>query len=248
MKDSHMIENFAALEKFKHILDVKSVCDFQGRHVFATQFLDDSDVHNKTILDIGCGYGWFELDIIRRGSIRIVGIELSIDELNIARQRICDEGVEFALANGIGLPFSDNSFDTVVAWQVLEHIPKNSEHLMFQEVRRVLKNRGVFYLSTPYASIASKFFDPAWWLASHRHYTKKQIRHFAKNRGLEIEELEIKGRFWVILGVNIMYVSKWIFRRGMIFEKIIRKLQLREFSRTRGYVHIFTKLRNRQNR
>ncbi|UCD07059.1 MAG: class I SAM-dependent methyltransferase [Candidatus Aenigmatarchaeota archaeon] len=44
------------------------------------------------------------------------------------------------------LPFKDNTFDTVFCFQKLEQIPENIKIL--QEIRRVLKDGGVFYFVT----------------------------------------------------------------------------------------------------
>lgn len=77
------------------------------------------------------------------------------------------------------LPFENESFDTVVCWEVIEHLPENSEHALFVEVNRVLKVGGAFSLSTPHDSLVSKLLDPAWWLMSHRHYSKGSLLGYA---------------------------------------------------------------------
>lgn len=46
-----------------------------------------------------------------------------------------------------GLPFASSSYDTVVCFELIEHI---SEHdVLLQEIKRVLKNEGVAIISTP---------------------------------------------------------------------------------------------------
>src|SRR3989338_10990816 len=45
------------------------------------------------------------------------------------------------------MPFRENSFDTIVAGEVLEHLP-NPEKFM-QECRRVLRSGGIVIISTP---------------------------------------------------------------------------------------------------
>ena len=67
------------------------------------------------------------------------------------RRHFDDERVEFRVASATDLPFEDASFDTVVCWEVLEHLPKTSEQRAFDEIHRVLRPGGTLYLSTPHA-------------------------------------------------------------------------------------------------
>lgn len=60
------------------------------------------------------------------------------------------EDPEFQLADGTNLPFEDNSFDFVVATDVLEHIPRERRELLLSEVYRV--GRLAVILTFPYAS------------------------------------------------------------------------------------------------
>jgi len=50
--------------------------------------------------------------------------------------------------NGKILPFPDNSFDAVLAFEVFEHVPNGTE--MLGELRRVLKPGGRLIMSTPF--------------------------------------------------------------------------------------------------
>ena len=48
--------------------------------------------------------------------------------------------------DGIKLPFGDQCFDAVVAHAVVEHIPAYVINQLFQEIQRVLKSRGYFFI------------------------------------------------------------------------------------------------------
>lgn len=229
----------------KNILNEKPSLELHGRSLYSTLFVNDSDLYDKTVLDIGCGYGWFELDAIKRECNKIVGVELTENDLKTAKVNINNDKVEFKIGNAIELPFNNNIFDTVVSWEVIEHIPKNTENKMFSEVKRVLKSGGFFYLSTPFDNFFSNIFDPAYFLTGHRHYKKENLIKYAKNNGFVVNKIILNGSLWEILGINNLYLAKWIFRRKPFFEKFINRKQDNEFKKEKGFTNIFVKLEKR---
>ena len=158
----------------KNITKVKPTEILHGRLLFSINFVSDLDIKDKKILDIGCGYGWFELNAIKRGCSNIIGTEITENDLQTAKENINNIKVQLKKGSAIDLNFHNKQFDTVVSWEVLEHIPKQTENKMFSEINRVLKNNGVFYLSTPFSNLFSDILDPAWWLIGHRHYKKNK--------------------------------------------------------------------------
>jgi len=227
----------------KNLIDEKPTDLLSGRTLFNTTFISDVDVVDRKILDIGCGFGWFEYNTLQRGVSHITGIEHTAEALSAARCNLSDAKVDFIDASALSLPFEDNSYDTVVSWEVLEHIPKGTEPKMFAEVARVLKQNGRFYLSTPHRSFFSCVFDPAWWLIGHRHYSVDALCALAVGNGFEVEKVVLNGGWWEIIGINNLYVAKWIFRRRPFFERDIRAAQDAEYAKGNGFTNIFLKLR-----
>jgi ubiquinone/menaquinone biosynthesis C-methylase UbiE len=201
------------------------------------------DVRDRDILDIGCGFGWFEVAALDNGVRSIVGIEISDDDLATARRHIGDARARFLVGSAIDLPFPAESFDTVVCWEVLEHIPRGTEAQAFSEVARVLRPGGVFYMSTPYASGLARVLDPAWWLVGHRHYHKRDLAALARDAGLTVDMLDVRGGAWQIAAILNVYAAKWIFRRGPFLEAFVNARVDREMSRSGGYVDCFMKCR-----
>ncbi len=107
------------------------------------------------VLDAGCGGGGMPLSLAEHADA-VVGI----DPINrfgdagrtLARERGVD-GLSFVLADGMALPFRDQTFDLVLSHAVIEHVADAPRYL--REGRRVLKPSGRYYLSTaPYLSFA----------------------------------------------------------------------------------------------
>lgn len=227
----------------KNILDEKPSHNLIGRLLASAQFVNDEDVKGKDILNIGCGFGWCELNFLGRGVRQMTGMEISEEDLKTARENIVDEKVKFCVGSAIELPFPDQSFDTVVSWEVIEHIPKNNENRMFDEVARVLRSGGVFYLSTPHASFFSNMLDPAWWLIGHRHYSRRQLTMYAEKNGFDVVDVKIKGRWWMLFSVLNMYISKWILRRDPLFKDMFSQKDHEEYMADDGFGDIFIKMK-----
>ena len=51
----------------KNILDERPSHDLSGRLLASVQFVEDIDLKDRDVLDIGCGYGWCELNFLGRG-------------------------------------------------------------------------------------------------------------------------------------------------------------------------------------
>lgn len=227
----------------RNILKEDNLVNLEGRTKYSLDFINPNDIADKEILDIGCGFGWFEKEALGLNAKKIAGIEISEDNIAVSKSRVPDEHATFKTGTALSLPFPDKSFDTVVAWEVIEHIPKGKEKAMFQEIYRVLRDPGVLYLSTPYKTFWSNFFDPAWWLVGHRHYSSKQLADYAQNNSFKIEEEKVGGRWWSLLYILNMYIAKWFFRRRPFFQNFFREKDDAEYFQEGGFVNIFMKLK-----
>jgi len=122
-----------------------------------------------SVLDLGCGEGRHSISARLQADIRVIGLDLSHDDLVIAQQRLEHFGLEessqcnFVKASGLKLPFQDQSFDQVICSEVLEHIV--DYHSVLKEIKRVLKPGGLFAVSVP------RYF-PEWvcWMLSSAYH------------------------------------------------------------------------------
>ena len=93
---------------------------------------------NGKILDLGCGIG----DLLQYNQ-NILGVD--INENNIAYCKSI--GLNAFLMKENKIPFNSFFFNTVVMDNVIEHISDPEEIL--NEVKRVLKNNGIFIIGVP---------------------------------------------------------------------------------------------------
>jgi 2-polyprenyl-3-methyl-5-hydroxy-6-metoxy-1,4-benzoquinol methylase len=99
------------------------------------------------ILDAGCGYCYHTKRLARSGA-KITAVDFSEAALSSARDNLGQsEQAQIALqqADLTDLPFADSSFDSVVCWGVLMHIPEMEKALA--HLTRVLKKGGILALN-----------------------------------------------------------------------------------------------------
>jgi SAM-dependent methyltransferase len=107
------------------------------------------DVRGKTVLDYGCGNGENSLPLVNRGA-RVIGIDVSGDLLDLARQRLALHGLAdratFLAGSAHDLPLPDRSVDAVMGIAILHHLDLD---LAAREVHRVLKPGGIAVFQEP---------------------------------------------------------------------------------------------------
>jgi ubiquinone/menaquinone biosynthesis C-methylase UbiE len=100
----------------------------------------------ESVLDCGCGTGTLAVTAKREVGAkgRVCGLDISKDQLDVARRKIKQENLEIEFCEGSidELPFPDKSFDAIFSTLMLHHVPRRVKMGAFREMRRVLKPGG----------------------------------------------------------------------------------------------------------
>lgn len=123
-------------------------------------------------LDLGCGTG---IAIPRLGELgwAVVGVDISADQLRIARERIGDLAAELVQADATRMPFADQSFDAVVS--LWTHTDFDDPEAVFAESRRVLRAGGQFVYVGTHPCFVTPFVErrPTGMHLLHPGYRKR---------------------------------------------------------------------------
>ncbi len=148
-------------------------------HWYCGQYL--SEVVRKAsgaVLDVGCGTGDLLEELANRGC-RAVGLDINTTSIEICRKR----GLLAVQGDLDILSFPAASFDTIILWHVLEHIPSPRKAL--ERIHSLLRPGGKLLVYCPNAkSYLAQLFGPYWsqWhLPFHfHHFTESSIRALAR--------------------------------------------------------------------
>jgi 2-polyprenyl-3-methyl-5-hydroxy-6-metoxy-1,4-benzoquinol methylase len=184
------------------------------------------------ILDVGCWTGQL-YSVLSSSGYKYTGIDVSSDAIDTAKKRY--KKANWDIANASNLPFKSSQFDSVVIFEVFEHVDNEKETI--KEISRVLKKNGVLILSTPAYNFLSILSDPAYFLMGHRHYEEKRLRQILK-KDFRIEKIWKKGGPIYVS----MYLTQMVFKhilKGSIpnfVQNIWNRVSLYEFNNKEGFL------------
>ncbi len=110
----------------------------------ARRLLGYIEINGKPdFLEVGCGNGVVSRYLTQKYDGSVTGVDVDPEQIALARRDTGDlPNIRFLEADATSLPFNDGSFDVVLSFGVLHHIPNWLEAL--KEIKRVLKIGGYF--------------------------------------------------------------------------------------------------------
>jgi 2-polyprenyl-3-methyl-5-hydroxy-6-metoxy-1,4-benzoquinol methylase len=106
-------------------------------------YLRSLPLERPTILDMGCGMGWFANLLAELGPT--TGIDLCDEAIAQATSKF--PGVTFLAGNVFEMELPEQHFDVVVSQEVIAHVPDQTGYL--ERAARVLKPGGYLIVTTP---------------------------------------------------------------------------------------------------
>lgn len=110
----------------------------------------DDMFKDKDVLDIGCGAAGKSLYYLSLGAKSVTGMDIVASyekEAYALADKLGLSGFKFVVGDAANTKFDDNSFDTVIMNDAMEHVSKPDKVL--KEVYRILKPGGKLYVNFP---------------------------------------------------------------------------------------------------
>jgi ubiquinone/menaquinone biosynthesis C-methylase UbiE len=175
-----------------------------------------------SILDLGCGFGAYSGALVKEG-MRCVGCDINMEYLRKAAL----QGLPVVNVDS-RLPFRDRSFDSVMIFEVIEHVPdiRNILAEAFRVARKnvlitvpnsenvdLMKSNDVTYAHM-LSSDHVHFFDPA----SFKNLLEPYAGH------VTIERSDPIYPFWFVSQSLPFYALKLLFRAGVLKPNFFSRL------------------------
>jgi ubiquinone/menaquinone biosynthesis C-methylase UbiE len=143
-----------------------------------------------TVLDLGCGAGVPVTRWLADNGFTVTGVDVSARQLDLARKNV-PEGT-FLKADMTELAIAPESFDAVVAFHSIIHVPRTEHHTLLADVHRCLKPGGVFLTTMTVTDYEGRDEDWGGWGAPMvwSHYDRKANVAMLRDVGFEMHYAE----------------------------------------------------------
>ncbi|MCK5233181.1 MAG: class I SAM-dependent methyltransferase [Candidatus Aenigmarchaeota archaeon] len=140
------------------------------------------------ILDIGCAGGSLMKKLYSAGYINVSGIDISKSAIKTCNER----GLKTAcVCNGMKTKYKENSFDILIASDILEHCA--NDELALSEWNRILKPNGILILFVPAFQFLWSEHDVK--NKHYRRYTYPIVKKILEKNNFEILRLSFWNAF-----------------------------------------------------
>ncbi|MGN7166591.1 class I SAM-dependent methyltransferase [Paenibacillus cellulositrophicus] len=142
------------------------------------------DLQGKSVLDLGCGFGWHCRYAREQHAAEVVGVDISAKMLESAREQTDDPAITYLQAPIEDIDFPDGHFDVVLSSLAFHYV--QSFDTVCQKVHSCLKQGGAFVFSVEHPIFTSRpeqewILDdqgsPLYWPVDH--YQDEGVRNTA---------------------------------------------------------------------
>lgn len=118
---------------------------------YTKRYTQEEMFEGKTVVDIGCGAAGKSLYYASCGASKVIGVEI-LEKYRTEAQKLAEDldladKFEFVCADAASLPFEENSVDTIIMNDAMEHV--DNPEAVLTECLRVLKKGGRIFINFP---------------------------------------------------------------------------------------------------
>ena len=178
---------------------------------------------SDTILDVGCGDGFYLFLLSRLGKFHLVGIDNNHESIKAAKLLVADKNVRFITGDVTKYGLKEASFNKIICSEVIEHLDSDVEGL--KVLYRLLKKGGSLYITVPHLNYPF-FWDPVNWILQHafgthiksglwagiwnmhdRLYTMDQLVSVVKKAGFRVSKKQYLTHYSLPFNHIILYIG-----------------------------------------
>lgn len=162
-------------------------------------------VEGRTVLDIACGEG-YGTHVLSSRAREVIGVDINPELVAHAGRKYRRENIRFLEGSVDRIPLPPGSTDIVVSFETLEHVSAETQQQFLLEVKRVLRQDGVFIVSTPNKEnytdrygYQNKFHVREWYKDDLDQFLKKHFGHvILYEQGQEVSSLIMRKEDYLL--------------------------------------------------
>ena len=163
------------------------------------------DFNGKTVLDLGCGYGWHCKYAVDNGASYVLGTDISHKMLKIAKELNDSSKIRYLCSAMEDLDFPDEKFDVIISSLAFHYI-RDFGPLM-QKISRWTKRGGYFVFSVEHPVFTAKG-DQDWYYDSNgeiMHFPVDNYYYEGKREAVFLGEKVIKYHRTLTTYINSLF-------------------------------------------
>ena len=154
---------------------------FRGMQKILFRILDPIAPAGATVLEAGCGTGYFARILERRYGWRMFPVDLAAEALAHARRAGAGRLTQ---ANIARLPFPADSFDALVSLDVLVYFHRGGDSAALDEFARVLKPKGLLVIRV--AALDILYSAHSRFTGERQRFTRSGLMKAVENSGFRV--------------------------------------------------------------
>lgn len=231
-QDFHYINHYTIdAEVFDYYRDRNDKLEQVSLSLLRRSIIRQIPRNTRFLLDVGCGCAYIAKHFINSGT-RVVSLDVAQANVEKALKKYPSDNHAAVVADVFALPFKENTFDCIVASEIIEHTV--DPHAFVEALKRVLKPGGTLIISTPYKEkieyslcIHCNCKTPK---NAHLHsFDKNNMRSLHSMSGLEVERITLVGNKLLLMSRMAILLDKMGYRLWKaidgIFNVILPKAQ-----------------------
>lgn len=143
------------------------------------------------VLELGCGAG-VPMTATLAARHRVHGIDISARQIVLATKNV--PGASFQQADMASVDFAEDSYDAVVAFYALTHLPRNEQGPLLERIVRWLRPGGLFFATMGVRADPGTIEDD--WLGApmyFSHHDAATNRRLVEAAGLTVTRAEVEA-------------------------------------------------------
>lgn len=188
----------------KELRDVDTISLLQQKEL--DKFIEATrHIKNARILDLGAGSG------IYAKYFKNQGLDVTCIDISPEMVELClNKNLHAKVMDFYDLKYEDNTYDAIWSMNTLLHVPKSSIDVVLNEVKRTLKDNGIFYLGILGGESFEGIYEKDFY---------KPKRYFSFYTNNELKDL-IERYFHIEYFDNVEVGNEHLFYQSIIIRNI----------------------------